>query len=426
MANDINFPASIPLTAVPLTSPSDSLTYRDIFNLINTIKIILNYLTGEIDLMAGIPDVPQGGLTYLRKFGAWVEASGGGGLEDLFPGNGIAVDKTDPKNPIVSSTLGSIHVDGRVANYSGLPSPPPSGGTTYYVESDGLIYIWDGAGYPSEGNGVRLTSLSISTDIYKAGTIQVPAFATGLLKTQGADGKRYLVPAFEVRADSVYEALVKSDNPYAFYPLDDAITGSTRDISSMYRNGSYKGSPSGTSQFVTGGTAAGCVALNGSSQYIDASPAAGATTDNYSIEMWIKCGASGNFSNWFDANQNSSGGNIIYCSATGVSFYVVPNTSKGSLSFSETLAANGIYHIVITANKSTNTFTLYLNGTQRDQKVISGTTWLSSSAQLLIGHDMYQGTHYGYFSGAISCAAFYDRVLTPTEVSAHYNSGKTP
>jgi len=80
----------------------------------------------------------------------------GDGVESVVPGGGIAVDATDPKNPIVSSTLGSIALSGRAATYAALPSGLGSGdaGKAYYVESDGLIYIWDGTSYPDEGDGV--------------------------------------------------------------------------------------------------------------------------------------------------------------------------------------------------------------------------------------------------------------------------------
>lgn len=49
---------------------------------------------------------------------------------------------------------GGIHIDDRVATYAELPSPPPSGMTTYLVKADQLIYIWDGSAWPVDGDGV--------------------------------------------------------------------------------------------------------------------------------------------------------------------------------------------------------------------------------------------------------------------------------
>lgn len=83
----------------------------------------------------------------------------GGGVESIVPGDGVDVDTSDPKNPIVSSTLGSIALSGRVATYSALPSGLGTGdaGKAYYVEADGLIYIWDGTAFPADGGGKALS-----------------------------------------------------------------------------------------------------------------------------------------------------------------------------------------------------------------------------------------------------------------------------
>lgn len=87
----------------------------------------------------------------------WTEwAPLGGGVESVVAGDGIAVDDTDPKNPVVSSTLGSIALSGREPTYAGLPSTGLSSGDAYYVEGDDLIYIWNGSEWPAEGGGVTL------------------------------------------------------------------------------------------------------------------------------------------------------------------------------------------------------------------------------------------------------------------------------
>lgn len=78
----------------------------------------------------------------------------GGGVESIVPGTGIDVDDTDPKNPLVSSTLGSIALSGRVATYTDLPTSGLSSGDAYYVEGDSLIYIWNGIAWPTEGKGI--------------------------------------------------------------------------------------------------------------------------------------------------------------------------------------------------------------------------------------------------------------------------------
>jgi hypothetical protein len=79
-------------------------------------------------------------------------------VESIVPGGGIDVDTSDPKNPIVSSTLGSIALSGRKPTYAGLPAGLGSGdaGAAYYVEADGLVYIWSGTAFPASGDGINI------------------------------------------------------------------------------------------------------------------------------------------------------------------------------------------------------------------------------------------------------------------------------
>lgn len=44
---------------------------------------------------------------YLKRRGSASSIPGGGVVESIVPGDGIAVDNTDPANPIISATGGS-------------------------------------------------------------------------------------------------------------------------------------------------------------------------------------------------------------------------------------------------------------------------------------------------------------------------------
>lgn len=123
------------------------------------------FTTGKFNAKIGDGVTHYNDLPYLQT---------SGGIESVVAGTGISVDTSDAKNPIVSSNLGSIHVDERVPTYEDLPSEPGSSGNTYLVEEDGLIYIWSN-GWPDEGKGV---SVSPSED----------SLTVALLHFDGLDG----------------------------------------------------------------------------------------------------------------------------------------------------------------------------------------------------------------------------------------------
>jgi hypothetical protein len=115
----------------------------------------------------------------------------GGGIESIVPGTGISVDDTDPKSPIVTSTLGSIALSGYPDDYAHLPSGlgPSNAGKAYMLKSDRLIYIWDGAAFPSSGSGIRtfgrnIVTTSLSTPISTTNT-SIPYSTAIPTKTQG-------------------------------------------------------------------------------------------------------------------------------------------------------------------------------------------------------------------------------------------------
>ena len=90
--------------------------------------------------------------------------SGGGGTS-IGPenaGTGISIDATDPAVPVISSTVASLALSGRVATYSALPTGlgPSDSGKAYLVDADGLIYVWSGTSWPASGAGLKVSSNS--------------------------------------------------------------------------------------------------------------------------------------------------------------------------------------------------------------------------------------------------------------------------
>lgn len=106
-------------------------------------------LSGHMD-MTGLADGKC--MAWDAARGLWAPANRGA---VYMPGVGIDIDDSNPEEPVISSTLGSISIDSWVSTYAGLPSPPPTGLTTYLVSSDGRIYVWNGSAWPASGKGIQ-------------------------------------------------------------------------------------------------------------------------------------------------------------------------------------------------------------------------------------------------------------------------------
>lgn len=76
------------------------------------------------------------------------------------PGTGIEITNPDTSTPTISSTLGSIALSGRKEDYAHLPTGlgTADAGKAYYVESDKLIYVWNGDAFPTPGAGIAISA----------------------------------------------------------------------------------------------------------------------------------------------------------------------------------------------------------------------------------------------------------------------------
>lgn len=87
----------------------------------------------------GIPDAPSDGNLYGRKDGDWEQlTSGAVGVQSIVAGSGIAVDDTDPANPVVSAAgAGSGDVVGPGSSVDNT-LPRFNGSTGKAIQSSGV------------------------------------------------------------------------------------------------------------------------------------------------------------------------------------------------------------------------------------------------------------------------------------------------
>jgi hypothetical protein len=106
--------------------------------------------------------------------------AGGGG--DPIAGDGIAIDKTNPQQPIFSSTLGSIALTGRRDDYAHLPTGLGSGddGKAYLSDEDNLIYTWNGSAFQAKGSGTNGAGNVFARDPYAAYVTSLKRFKAGV------------------------------------------------------------------------------------------------------------------------------------------------------------------------------------------------------------------------------------------------------
>lgn len=151
--------------------------------------------------------------------------------------------------------------------------------------------------------------------------------------------------------------------------------------------------------------------FDGIDDYVDTNSTKFSGASEFSISMWANFSSlSGNnpiVSNWFTGVTNY----IVRYSSTKLQFYI--STTGGvakvtEYTFTPTL---GIWYSIICVYNGSN-ISIYINGTQQGTPTAITGTVLANTNNCLIGE---RGTEH--FSGIIDEVSYFDRVLTPTEIT---------
>lgn len=173
----------------------------------------------------------------------------------------------------------------------------------------------------------------------------------------------------------------------------------------------------GTGYTITSGTYdsgnGGSIVFNGTSTFVALGTPLSAGTD-YTMEAWV-------FATLLSGNHN------IISSANNV-FWVNAGTLYGGVGGSYSLVSSAGFptnvwkHVALTFSDSTNTMTMYINGTQVAQNTNVTLSYISEI--LRIGAHYGGGTTGSYWNGEIAQARVYNTALSAANILTNFNATK--
>jgi hypothetical protein len=274
---------------------------------------------------------------------------------------------------------------------------------------------------PGYRGTVHLTSSDASAQFFPA-TYTFTAADNGthpfvaILHTFGTQS----ITATDTSTTGTYASVVLADTPVGYWRLDQSPGQTTAtDSSTGGHNGTYVG---GVTLGVPGALAGDpdtAARFDGTSGYVDVPGSAFNFGNNFTLEAWV-------------INNNSAIGRIFSDGTPGSSGYGFGILPTGQLRFttygiqdydsSVIVPRDGNYHYVAVTFDANNAANFYLDGTFR-QTVTGTAPARSSSFDLNIGRNPNGNSEY--FNGTIDEPAVYNRVLSATQIAAHYARGVT-
>jgi len=168
--------------------------------------------------------------------------------------------------------------------------------------------------------------------------------------------------------------------------------------------------------------------FDGSNDYIDVGTGLKSTFDGataFTISAWFKYDtANPNYSTIIQQEYTAAGDN--YLAAVRLSNTSTPQITNRNVTLTDTTALNSgqWYHIVSVFDGSSQTLTMYIDGTQVAQNTSAGSSMPTSAAgsKCIIGAN---ANNDRFLDGSIDEVAVWDTALTSTQVSEIYNATDT-
>lgn len=334
-------------------------------------------------------------------------------------------------------TSGVAVVTGQLAT-APVVTQVPVGGTIYpggvlnlsvAASGGGLVYQWETNGTPIPG-ATQPTYVVASVSITNAGT-----YTVSITNSLGATNVGPAVVVVPVLVSNTYAAVVDADAPEAWWRLDEtAITNGTILADAMGRHsGAYTnagGLSVGQAGAIAGPNGGTAITFTGDQSYGYIPYFSALSSTKCTFELWAKQATVDNgvsAASDFDSTPKGFGiGAESYWQGQNGNgnFGSAPGTTAG---YDPTIRAGQWVHLVILYNPgsdATYPWQIYVNGVTDGFIWGDGGTGMNDSQPLIIGG---YGTGLStilksYFVGSVDEVAFYNKLLTSSQIQAHYNA----
>ncbi len=231
-------------------------------------------------------------------------------------------------------------------------------------------------------------------------------------------------PAAVASADStLYGQAVLADTPLGFWPLDGSSATSVADASG---NGyTLTGPGTGVVVGVTGGgPMAGAGGMTFSGGYVGRGYFS--YTNNFAIELWARSNRVDErealVSNGWVATDNCWRGVWVGAQADRVFGYDANTCGVGGSTTNASIFAGSSdwHHVVV--QRAAGSTTVWVDGVQKSVADTNAVTLTGGSFRIGGLHNGTATDSFGPFKGALSEVAYYNHVLTSTQITNHYNA----
>jgi len=168
--------------------------------------------------------------------------------------------------------------------------------------------------------------------------------------------------------------------------------------------------------------------LNGTSDYVTSSAAFAQSSNQWSVEMWVRYdgGSLATYNKRLIAHGvSNTDGMQIFSDTAGFSLYATLHYASGYQTFNMTggaLSSGVWHHVALVVDNSALTATFYRDGAgQTPQSITTPMVLPPSSRKFYVGS--YNASANYFFPGRIHAVRYYSTCLTAAQVSANYNVG---